>query len=344
MNQQVFYYSQPFTLENGAVLQNMHLAYNTYGQLNQAKNNVVWIFHALTANSQPHEWWPEMIGEGKVFDLAKDFIICVNMPGSCYGSSSPLDINPETGTPYFHDFPFFTIRDMIHAFRLLQKELGIEKIRIGIGGSTGGQQLMEWAVQDPDAFEYIFPIATNAKFSPWGKAFNASQRLAIEADSTWHEKNNDAGKKGLEVARSIALLSYRTDTAYNNTQADHNNDQIEGFRSESYQRYQGQKLSARFNAFSYYALTKTMDSHNIGRGRISVTHALSTIKAKTLALSMEGDILFPPYEQAFIASHIPNAHVKMILSDFGHDGFLLEYDQLTMAINHFLGKEATESE
>lgn len=339
MIHQVFNYPQPFTLENGATLHNLHLAYTTYGELNKAKDNVVWIFHALTANSFPHEWWPEMIGEDKVFDPAKYFIICVNMPGSCYGSISPLDTNPETGTPYYHDFPFFTIRDMVHAFRLLQKDLGIDKIKIGIGGSTGGQQLMEWAVQDPDLFEYIFPIATNAVFSPWGKAFNASQRLAIEADSTWNEKIKDAGKKGLEVARSIALLSYRTDTAYNNTQADKNNDLIEGFRSESYQRYQGEKLSARFNAFSYYALTKTMDSHNVGRGRTSVAHALNSIKAKTLVLSMEGDILFPPYEQEFIASNIPNAHVKMIMSDYGHDGFLLEFDQLTKAINSFLNEE-----
>jgi len=323
-------------LESGAVLQKLHLAYTTYGQLNENKDNVVWIFHALTANSKPHEWWPEMVGEGRVFDPAKYFIICVNMPGSCYGSISPLDINPDTGAPYYHDFPFFTIRDMVQAYRLLQKELGVDKIKIGIGGSTGGQQLLEWAVQDPDLFSYIIPIATNAVHSPWGKAFNASQRFAIEADSTWWEKKEDAGKKGLEVARSIALLSYRTDIAYNKTQADLNDEMIEGFRSESYQRYQGEKLSKRFNAFSYYALTKSMDSHNLGRGRGGVQAALHTIKAKTLVLSLEGDILFPLYEQEFLAQHIPNARVKLINSDYGHDGFLLEFEQLTAAISSFI--------
>src|SRR5690606_8682085 len=169
------------------------------------------------------------------------------------------------------------------------------------------------------------------------KAFNASQRLAIEADATWQNQSDDAGKKGLEVARSIALLSYRTDLAYNKTQSEVNDDLIEGFKSESYQRYQGAKLSARFNAFSYYALTKSMDSHNLGRGRGGVAQALSGIRAKTLALSMEGDILFPPYEQELIASHIPDAHVRLILSDYGHDGFLLEFEQLTEAISHFLG-------
>lgn len=344
MNQQVFTYKGIFKLESGAVLNNLHLAYTTYGTLNAARDNVVWIFHALTANSKPHEWWPQMVGEGCIFDPSAHFIVCVNMPGSCYGSISPLDINPTTGEPYYHTFPFFTIRDMAHAYQLLQKELGITKIQIGIGGSTGGQQLLEWAVQDPDLFTYIFPIATNAVHSAWGKAFNASQRFAIEADSTWMEKRKDAGKKGLEVARSIALLSYRTDVAYNKTQAETNDELIEGFKSESYQRYQGTKLSARFNAFSYYALTKSMDSHNLGRGRGGVINALNSIKAKTLALSMEGDILFPPYEQEFLASHIPDAHVKLILSDYGHDGFLLEFDQLTQAIRSFLHQETVNSQ
>lgn len=336
MNQQVFTYHQPFIVESGAVFHNLHLSYTTYGKLNAAKNNVVWIFHALTANSKPHEWWAQMIGDQKIFDPTIHFIICVNMPGSCYGSINPLDINAETAAPYYHDFPFFTIRDMVRSYQLLKKELGIEKIKIGIGGSTGGQQLLEWAAMEPLLFEYILPIATNSRHSPWGKAFNASQRFAIEADTTWHEKNKDAGKKGLEVARSIALLSYRNDTAYNKTQTEINDEIIEGFKSESYQRYQGSKLSSRFNAFSYYALTKSMDSHNVGRGRGGVEKALSHIQSKTLALSMEGDILFPPYEQQLIAAHIPNAQIKLILSDYGHDGFLLEFEQITNAIKEFL--------
>lgn len=336
MSDNYFHYKEDFLLESGAVISHLRLAYTTYGNLSATKDNVVWIFHALTANSKPHEWWPEMIGAGRIFDPDKYFIICVNMPGSCYGSTGPLDDNPETGEPYFHSFPFFTIRDIVRCYQLLQQELGIQKIKIGIGGSTGGQQLLEWAVMAPDLFEYVFPIATNAAHSPWGKAFNASQRLAIEADSTWLRNKKDAGKKGLEVARTIALLSYRTNKAYNKTQSEINDEAIEGFRSESYQRYQGFKLAARFNAFSYYALTKSMDSHNLGRARGGVIEALKNIKAKTLALSLEGDLLFPPDEQDFLASHIPGAHVKLILSDYGHDGFLLEFEQLTEAIKAFL--------
>lgn len=336
MQKKFFIYAQPFTLENGLSLSNFHLAYTTYGEMNTAKDNVVWIFHALTANSNPHEWWPEMLGEGKIFDAKKYFIICVNMPGSCYGSISPLDINAETQKPYFHSFPFFTTRDMIRSYQLLKKELGIEKIKIGIGGSMGGQQLLEWAIEEPELFEYIIPLATNAVHSAWGKAFNASQRFAIEADSTWKEKNSEAGKKGMEVARSIGLLSYRNATAYNKTQSELSDEKLEDYKSESYQRYQGTKLSARFNAFSYYVLSKSMDSHNVGRGRTSIITALSRIKAKTLILSLEGDILFPPDEQEFLAEHIPDAKLELIRSDYGHDGFLLEFEQISTVIRYFL--------
>lgn len=336
MQQKVFKYNQPFKLENGASFSKLHLAYTTYGTLNEAKNNVVWIFHALTANSKPHEWWPEMVGEGKIFDPASDFIICINMPGSCYGSIGPLDENVETGKPFFHDFPFFTTRDMIRSFQLLKKELGIDKIKIGIGGSMGGQQLLQWAIEEPELFEFIIPMATNGVHSAWGKAFNASQRFAIEADATWNEKNEHAGKKGMEVARSIGLLSYRNATAYNKTQTDASDDTLDNFKSESYQRYQGTKLSARFNAFSYYILSKGMDSHNVGRGRGGIINALSKIKAKTLVLSLEGDILFPPDEQEFLAKNIPGARLKIIESDYGHDGFLLEFVQITNAIKEFL--------
>lgn len=318
------------------MFKNLRLAYTTYGTINEDQSNIVWIFHALTANSNPHEWWPEMIGDGRLFDPQSDFIICVNMPGSCYGSSSPLDENPATGLPYYHDFPFFTIRDMASAYQLLQKYLGIKKIKVGIGGSTGGQQLLEWAVQDPTLFESIIPLATNAAHSPWGKAFNASQRFAIEADQTWLNKTADAGLKGMEVARGIALLSYRNATAYNKTQSETTEEAVEAFRSESYQRYQGTKLSARFNAFSYYVLSKSMDSHNLGRGRGSIVKALEMIKAKTLVLALEGDLLFPPEEQDFLAEHIPGAIVKLIQSDYGHDGFLLEFKQITNAVDSFL--------
>ena len=254
--------------ESGAELPSYHLAYTTHGSLNERGDNVVWIFHALTANSDPAEWWPGLVGEGKLFDPANYFIVCVNMPGSCYGSIGPLSINPINHEPYYHDFPFFTTRDMIRAYQPFKYFLGIEKIQIGIGGSMGGQQLLEWAIEEPDLFEYIFPIATNAQHSPWAIAFNASQRMAIEADPTWKEKHIHAGMEGMKVARAIALISYRHYDTYLQAQPRTNVFPFEGWdEAASYQRYQGEKLAKRFNAFSYYFLSQGMDAHNVGRGR-----------------------------------------------------------------------------
>ena len=333
-----FHSDKSLTLESGITLPGYHLAYTTYGSLDKSKDNVVWIFHALTANSVASEWWPGLVGEGKLFDPDKYFIICVNMPGSCYGSLSPLDENPETGKIYYHDFPFFTPRDMILAYQPLKDYLGIEKIKIGIGGSMGGQQLLEWAIEEPNLFEYIFPIATNARHSAWGIAFNASQRMCIEADNTWKENNPQAGMEGMKAARSIALISYRHYETYHASQSEHNIDKIENYKSESYQKYQGEKLGKRFNAFSYYFLSKGMDSHNVGRGRGGIENALQKIKAKTRTIGITTDILFPVSEQQFIAENIAGAEFISINSLYGHDGFLLEYEQIEKIISGALEK------
>lgn len=330
-------YKGAFKLESGEELDGFRLAYTTHGKLNEAKDNVVWIFHALTANSDPSEWWGGLVGNDKFFDPKKYFIVCVNMPGSCYGSISPFDINPSTNDTWYHDFPWFTTRDMIRAYSFLKDHLDIQHIYIGIGGSMGGQQLLEWAIEEPDLFEYIFPIATNAFHSAWGVAFNASQRFAIENDYTWNEKQVDAGLEGMKTARSIALLSYRSYDTYKLTQKVNSDDLKSNERnSESYQQYQGEKLAKRFNAFSYYFLSKGMDNHNVGRNRGSAENALSKIKAKALVIGISSDLLFPPAEQEFLAAHIPHASFRAIHSPYGHDGFLLEYEQIEEAIKIFL--------
>ena len=338
MTTSIFFSEKAFTLESGYVLPEYHLAYTTYGKMNDAKDNVVWIFHALTANSIPTEWWPGLVGEGKLFDPEEYFIVCVNMPGSCYGSIGPFDKNPDSKQTYFHDFPFFTPRDMIRSYQPLKEFLEIEKIKIGIGGSMGGQQLLEWAIEEPDLFEYIFPIGTNAQHSPWGIALNASQRMCIEADNSWKEKNPDAGVEGMKAARSIALISYRNYETYRATQSENDLGKIENFKSESYQKYQGEKLAKRFNAFSYYFLSKGMDSHNVGRGRGSVEKALQRINSKALAIGITTDILFPVNEQKLIGKQIPNGEFVEISSLYGHDGFLLEYEQIEKVIKAFLAK------
>jgi homoserine O-acetyltransferase len=341
---EIFEYKQSFALESGHSLNGYHLAYTTYGSLNNRKDNAVWIFHALTANSDPSEWWPGLVGEGKLLDPSIYFIVCVNMPGSCYGSIGPLNVNPETGLPFYHSFPFLTTRDMIRTYQPLREFLGIDRIHIGIGGSMGGQQLLEWAIAEPSLFRYIFPIATNAQHSPWAIAFNASQRFCIESDPTWPNKKENAGIEGMKVARSVALISYRSYDTYNIGQHEQSAEKITHFNSESYQRYQGEKLAARFNAFSYYTLSRSMDSHNVGRGHKSIEDALHKITANTLSIGIKTDILFPVVEQEYLAAHIQGARFRLIDSPYGHDGFLLEYDQITNLVTDFMKKDLSTTQ
>ena len=335
MQAKTFEHGRPFNLESGTIIPGFRLAYTTAGQLNEAKDNVVWIFHALTGNSDPLDWWSGLVGTGKIIDPARHFIVCVNMPGSCYGSTGPLDYNPRTGEPWYHEFPFFTPRDMARAYHYLRLHLGIERIWLGMGGSMGGQQLLEWATEEPHLFEKIIPMATNAFHSAWGKAFNASQRMCIESDPTWKERHPQAGMEGMKVARSIALLSYRHYRTYAATQQD-DPERLEHYRAESYQRYQGDKLAARFNAFSYHALTKGMDAHHLGRSRGSIHEALASIRAKTLVIGINTDVLYPPEEQEYIARQIPGGQFALLHSHYGHDAFLVEYEKLEEMIRPFL--------
>lgn len=338
----IFNCHAPFTLESGYRLPGYHLAYHTYGTLNAKGDNAVWIFHALTANSDAADWWAGLVGEGKLFDPARYFIVCVNMPGSCYGSIGPLEKIPFTTDLFYHDFPLFTTRDMIRAYQPLRHYLGIRTIRSGIGGSMGGQQLLEWAIEEPYLFEHVFPLATNAVHSAWARAFNASQRICIENDLSWKQRQPFAGRDGMKTARSVALISYRHYSTYGAHQHDEDDELLQNFRSESYQRYQGEKLARRFNAFSYYRLSQSMDAHNVGRGRGGTVNALKEIKAKTLVIGIKTDILFPPSEQAFLAEHIDGAQFCLIDSIYGHDGFLLEFEAIQEKVGSLLEESAAK--
>ena len=331
-----FYCQSNFTLESGHTLAGYHLGYHTFGVLNKTGDNAVWIFQALTASSDATAWWPGLVGEGKLLDPQKYFIVCVNMPGSCYGSIGPLDEIPGSKDIFYHNFPFFTNRDMIRAYQPLKDYLGIKKVYIGIGGSMGGQQLLEWAIEEPKLFEHIVPIATNAFHSAWAKAFNAAQRWCIEADKSWTEQHQKAGIEGMKIARGIALISYRHYETYKAYQVEDNAELLQDYKSESYQRYQGEKLAKRFNAFSYYKLLQSMDSHNVGRKRGGTIKALQEITAKTLVIGIRTDVLFPTAEQEYLAKHIPKAQVALINSIYGHDGFLLATGYIESAISSFL--------
>lgn len=326
----------PFPLESGQSLSNLEIAYCTYGTYRPEKNNVVWICHALTANADVLQWWGGLVGSGKLFDPDRHYIVCANMLGSCYGTSGPASICPETGKPYGRDFPLVSIRDMVRCHELLRIHLGVERVGMLIGGSMGGQQALEWMAMRPNLFDRAVVLAANARHSPWGIAFNEAQRMAMLADPTIDEGGADAGKAGLEAARAIAMLSYRNYRAYQATQSEKTTEKLDDFLAGSYQRYQGHKLQLRFDAWSYFTLSKAMDSHNIGRNRENLEEALKSITTKTLVIGIDSDVLFPVDEQAFLARRLPNAHLEVIGSLYGHDGFLIEHEAIAKLVAPFL--------
>ncbi len=340
MSLSTFTYPKRFQLESGQSLPGIEIAYQTFGTLNKERNNVIWVAHALTANSNVFDWWKGLFGENDLYNPKEHFIVCANNLGSCYGTTGPLSINSETKEPWFNYFPQITIKDIVASFELLKDHLRIDKIHTLIGGSQGGQIAMEWALQNKDLVENLILIATNAQHSPWGIAFNESQRLAIKADRTYYSNTIDAAKKGLSAARSIALLSYRGYATYDETQKDENYNKTNNYAAASYQRYQGEKLVNRFNAYSYVRLLDAMDSHNVARNRAETKEqALKQIKANTLVIGLTTDILFPLTEQKFLAKNIKNAVYSEIDSTFGHDGFLIETEKLTKAISGYYANE-----
>ena len=336
---QYYTYDKPFLLECGIELPSLRIAYDTYGTLNADRSNVVWVCHALTANSDVADWWPHTVESGCFLDPEKYFTVCANFLGSHYGTTGPLEVNPATGEPWYGDFPLVTVRDMVRVHQLLAKHLGIERVKLLIGSSIGGFQCLEWCVMQPDFAERAAFIATTPRTKPWASAFNESQRMAIECDPSFGERTAEAGLNGMATARSIALLSYRGGMAYDKTQEDATPDEVSFERRVlSYQRYQGEKLRRRFNAYSYYRLSQAVDSHNLARGRGSLEEVLKQIKAKSLVVAITSDILFPPSDHKVLIENIPSVEYHLIDSDFGHDGFLVEHEQLNRIILDFLNK------
>jgi len=301
-NIQYLQLNEPIQLELGYVFPKLTIAYHCYGQLNRSADNVIWVFHALTASSKIEDWWVGSFGENKILDTNKHFVVCANLIGSPYGSEGPLGENPQNGKPYFHDFPVVTIRDQVKVFQKLKDHLGINKIYMAVGGSMGACHAL----------------------------------MAIEADPTWQENQENAGIEGMKAARAIGMVIYRNFLCYEKFQPD-NEDTLTQFRAASYQRYQGQKLANRFNAFSYYRLLDSLDTHDVGRGRNSISEALSKIDAYTVIVNINTDLLYPLAEQQNLVKHIPNAHLEVVDSVYGHDGFLVETEKLTeIYTKHFV--------
>ncbi len=328
-------YNRPFTTETGSVLPGLEIAYNTYGTHDREAGNVIWICHALTANSDVEAWWPGMVGEGLLFDTNKYFIVCANVLGSCYGTTGPSSVNPVTGKKWLNDFPLITVRDLVNVHEILRKELGIRKIHTIIGASIGGYQALEYSLMYPDLIDRLVLLASGSKQTPWALAFSESMRLAMQADPTFTSGDPDGGKKGLKAARSIALISYRTMEAYNRTQKEDDDEKLTSFKAASYQAYQGDKLVNRFDPYSYWCLTCLSDTHNIGRKRGGVINALKQLKTRVLCVGIKSDLLFPTEEQKLIAANAENAEYVEIDSFYGHDGFLIETDLVTDVVRRF---------
>jgi len=334
---QKFEYKQPFELENGQVLPDITIAYHVYGKLSEDQDNVVWICHALTANSDVADWWPGLVGSGHLINPEKYFIVCANILGSCYGSSGPLAINEQSQKPYYGGFPTITIRDMVRAHILLREHLGIQKIHMLMGGSMGGYQALEWAIMEKSIIKNLFLIATSATESAWGISIHTAQRLAIETDSTWKDNTPDAGKNGLKAARAIGVLSYRNYGILVKKQTEPDFNKIDNYKASSYVIYQGEKLAKRFNAYSYWLLTKAMDSHHIARGRGGNTETvLESLPQKTLIIGINSDILCPLIEQHFLANHIPHSSFAEIDSAYGHDGFMVETEKISSVLGEWM--------
>ena len=346
-------------LESGQKFGPVILAYETYGLLNPEKTNAILIVHALSGDAHAagvHEnqnnpgWWDEFIGPGKAFDTDKYFIICSNILGGCKGSTGPASINPKTGAPYALDFPLITINDIVNAQKCLIDHLGIEKLLAVVGGSMGGQQVLSWLVNYPNNLRSAVPIATTIKHSPQQIAFNEVGRQSIMADEYWKSGNYYAGtspSRGLAVARMIGHITYMSDKSMAEKFGRAKKDSGEPFKFtadfevEGYLRYRGDNFVKRFDANSYLYITKAMDNFDASAGR-PLQEALQSTKVKVLVIAFKSDWLYPAYQSKEIVKACKLAGVETtyceIDSTYGHDAFLLEVEEESHLIRHFLKK------
>ena len=344
-------------LESGEKLGPITLTYETYGKLNKLKSNAVLVLHAFSGDAHAagfHKgnaesgWWDDLIGPGKGVDTNEYFVICSNILGGCKGSTGPSSTNPKTGKPYGLDFPLVTIGDMVNAQRYLIDHLGIERLLAVVGGSMGGMQVLQWMVSYPNRICAAIPIATTLKHTPQQIAFNEVGRQAVMADPDWKSGNYYGKKvpgKGLAVARMIGHITYMSDTSMAEKFGRRTKEEKERFKFsaefevEGYLRYKGDNFVKRFDANSYLYITKAIDLFNILNGH-RLGDVFQCLKAKVLVLAFKSDWLYPAYQSQEIVKACKLAGVDAsyceINSTYGHDAFLLEVEQETHLIKHFL--------
>jgi homoserine O-acetyltransferase/O-succinyltransferase len=336
LQEKEFHFDSPFELESGLQLPDLRISYNTYGKLNEQRDNVVWVCHALTASAAVHDWWAGLFGVGNVLDPEKNFIICANNLGSPYGTTSPDHINPTTGERYGMSFPAFTLKDTANSIIGLMEALDIQHIDTLIGGSCGGNIALEMAVQLGSKIKRLVLICSSARETPWTIAIHQSQRIALESDPDFKNNKSKAGINGLKAARAFALPFYRTAQSLNIRQKEEDSNKVSDYRSASYISYQGEKFIKRFDAHCYYKLLNALDTHNLERGHNSISDPFNKIKSQTLVIGIDTDLFIPIEEQKFLVEHIPDAQYLEIKSMYGHDAFLIETKQIQ---NFLLKKE-----
>lgn len=346
------YHPAELKLESGEALGPITLAYETFGELNPQKANAILVLHALTGDSHAggvNGWWENLIGSGKALDTDKYFIVCSNVLGGCRGSTGPSSINPKTGKPYETDFPLITVGDMVNAQKRLIDHLGIEKLLCVIGGSMGGMQVLQWMVSYPGTIRSAIPIATTMKHTPQQIAFNEVGRQAIMADPDWKNGHYYGGlvpAKGLAVARMIGHITYMSDTSMAEKFGRRLHPDKEPFKFsaefevENYLHYRGDNFVKRFDANSYLYITKALDYFNLQNGTKNLAKIFQGLKAKVLVISFKSDWLYPSYQSQEIVKACKLAGVDTtyceINSTYGHDAFLLEAEEETHLIKHFL--------
>lgn len=351
---QLYDETDPLLLECGRTLAPVLVAYETYGTLNEEGTNAVLICHALSADAHaagfhsPSDraagWWDGLIGPGKAFDTDRYFVVCPNILGSCYGTTGPTSINPETGNAYRMSFPQVTVRDMVRVQKRLLQHLGVNRLVTISGSSLGGMQVLEWALMYPDFCESVIPISTAARQPAWCVALNTAARVAITNDPVWHDGNyRQQPAHGLALARMIGMISYRSPEEFEqrfgrqrkNPAGDYFNfDNC--FQVESYLHHQGLKLVQRFDANTYLYLTRAMDLHDVAYGRGSLENVLAGVCTRVLTIGVSSDQRYPTFLQKEIARRIPGAQYAEIESIHGHDAFLIEFEKLTGVIAEFL--------
>lgn len=330
-----YHHPDVFSTEAGDILSDLTIGYHSYGSLNADKSNVIWVCHALTANSRVDDWWAGLFGRGNILDPEKYFIVCANIIGSCYGTTGPRSGNPATGKPYGLEFPLITIRDWVKAHRLLAHSLGIRNIHMAIGGSCGGHQVLEMCLDTHLQIEKAVILASSARETAWSIAIHEAQRMAFRADPDFFNNDHSSGSKALKAARGMGLIGYRSFDQYLAQQSDEDF-RIKDFRAASYIQYQGEKLSKRFYGHCYYHLLNSLDTHHVGRDRGGIESALRKIDSECLIISIDSDVLIPPSEQKLLAEYIPKSQYVSITSDYGHDGFLIESEKISRCILEFL--------